>query len=123
MAYKLEKITDESIISHFARKFSELRIKKGTANTYYALDSPYYLEGENYFAVCKKTTTNYVTDVYKYDDVVEEAKKYVSKNITTQTGRIIEGFLMNDINYKVEFSAVPEGDITIVTLTPIEPSK
>lgn len=120
MAYKADKITDESIIQYFVNKLEQQRLKEGTYNTYYALELPYHLENESYFAVCKKTTTNYVTDVYKYDDVVEEAKKYVSKNITTQTGRFIDGFLMNDINYKVEFFAVPEGDITIVSLTPVE---
>lgn len=120
MFYKVDKITDEGIIEYFAYKFKELRLKEGTANTYYALELPYHLENENYFAVCKKTATNYVTDVYRYDDVIEEAKKHVSANKTFQTGRFIDGFWMNDITYRVEFVAVPETDITIVGLIPIE---
>lgn len=120
MFYKVDKITDESIIEYFACKLKELRVKLGTTNTYYALDSPYHLENEDYFAVCKKTATKYVTDVYRYDDVVEEAKDFVKNKNDDKFGRFIDGFLLNDINYKVEFVAVSEDDITIVSLIPIE---
>ena len=120
MFYKADKVTDEGIIEYFARKLEQQRLKEGTHNTYYALDLPYRLENENYFAVCKKTATNYVTDVYKYDDVVEEAKDFVRKNVTGYRGRFADGFVLNDINYRIEFHIAPNDDITIVSLAPIE---